>query len=380
MKQITKLLIMIFALGACALTPLTPPPPALDYGNAADKAKIDTYVQTVNALTLNSEVEIDGGHKFAVLTLTEKGDILFKDNGTTKDHYTLHAFESETQMVYSYDGKYAGFTIKDGVLYKQGAFLKDYAKVNWDAKGTILGYKPLAPADLTAFKTLVDTADLQYKVYTKLAQNITMTLTTFELNNAGKFSITESVYNSDTSTSTIETTTFKMVAKISDTEARFFSDDGKYGRNFELYTPVLNSTPRFGWGDSSSGNSFESIAIKDKDFVIAGQTDAFKKAIQGTYTINNGPESYDFTVGADATINIKDHTVDQNNVEYTFVSTRSSTEALYSYQDTDYLDQPVTEHVGFEMIDGVLYKTYSKHDADANSNLWFDIQEEAEKK
>ena len=171
-----------------------------------------------------------------------------------------------------------------------------------------------------------------------------------------------------------------MVAKISDTEARFFSDAGKFGRTFELYTPALNSTPRFGWGDSSSGNPFKLVGIKAKGFAIAGQTDAFKKAIQGTYIVNNAQYPYDFTVGSDATINIKDRTVDQNNVEYTFVSARSSTEAKYSYQDTDSQGQPVTEQVGFEIIDGVLYKTYSNYDSDANRNLWFDIQEEAEKK
>ena len=372
MKQITKLLIMIFALGACALTPLTPPPPALDFDNPADKAKITEYVGRVNALTLNSEVEVEGGYAFQALEITEKGDILFKENGTVKSYYTLHSIKSETEIIYSFDERYAGFVLKDGALYKQGAFLKNYAEVKWDAKGSVLGYAPLDSVDLNAFVAKVNGETLEHKVQgTDNNGNSITTLTTFILTADGKFSI--------------ETTTFKMIAKISDTEARFFSDDGKYGRNFDLYTPALNSTPRFGYKNSHQSDEFRLVAIKDKNYRVSpDQTDAFKTAVQGTYTSRNLVE-YDLTITANAEINLKEPYTDDQGFEqyidtkYTFVSARSSTEALYTYTDPNGGGMGISsdEKVGFEIIDGVLYKTYGDYDSD---NPWFDSSPQAAKK
>ena len=47
MKKLNIMLIAFFALGACMLNPFTPPPPALDMNNPADKAKVDDLIGVV---------------------------------------------------------------------------------------------------------------------------------------------------------------------------------------------------------------------------------------------------------------------------------------------------------------------------------------------
>ena len=70
MKKLNIMLIAFFALGACMLSPFTPPPPALDMNNPADKAKVDDLRD-----------QIFGDHNVNEDDLAAEG-IVIKDDGT----------------------------------------------------------------------------------------------------------------------------------------------------------------------------------------------------------------------------------------------------------------------------------------------------------
>ena len=72
MKKLSTILIAFFALGACMLSPLTPPPPALDMNNPADKQKVDDLISIVK-----DDFQMDDA------ALAEQG-VTIEDDGTVR--------------------------------------------------------------------------------------------------------------------------------------------------------------------------------------------------------------------------------------------------------------------------------------------------------
>lgn len=155
MKKLSTILIAVFALGACLLSPLTPPPPALDLNNPADKAKVDDLLDivfvehAVDKDKLAEEgivIEDDGTVRIdkdkipadvippdfeGIIPIDENGDVVLD----------LHSIEVQPdgtqQIVYKMGDSYIAVVIdpETGFIDVKNTPTIDFGTINWDEKG-----------------------------------------------------------------------------------------------------------------------------------------------------------------------------------------------------------------------------------------------------
>ena len=169
MKKLNIMLIAFFALGACMLNPFTPPPPALDMNNPADKAKVDELISIVkDDFQVSDEdlaeqgitIEDDGSVRMdkdkippefaefeGMLPKDENGDIVLD----------LHSIEVQPdgskQIVYKAGDNYIAAvmtTDENGnlVIDVKNTPTIDFGTIEWDKKGiydTTLEKPPVVP-------------------------------------------------------------------------------------------------------------------------------------------------------------------------------------------------------------------------------------------
>ena len=155
MKKLSTILIAFFALGACMLNPLTPPPPALDMNNPADKAKVDELVNKIkdkmpNLGSTPVVIESDGTLKLPSKEIpAEFKDMLPSDaeGNIVLDLHSIETVDGADRIVYKSGDSYIAVVVTyDGTgkptLSVKNSPTIDFGTIDWDSPDNIFVAKP----------------------------------------------------------------------------------------------------------------------------------------------------------------------------------------------------------------------------------------------
>ena len=146
MKKLSTILIAFFALGACMLNPLTPPPPALDMNNPADKAKVDELVTEIknNLPAMGGTsiiIEDDGTLKIPATAVPAEFKDMLPTDADGNLVFDLHSIETQAdgsqQIVYKTGDSYVAvvFDKTTGKLVVKNSPTIDFGTIDWDSDG-----------------------------------------------------------------------------------------------------------------------------------------------------------------------------------------------------------------------------------------------------
>ena len=158
MKKLSAILIALFSLGACMLSPLTPPPPATDWSTPENKEILDDLIKEVNDLNL----DLNGQN----VTLAENGDLKMPKESIPEEYrgllpaadadgnvvLDLHSIETVIkknadgtttevkQILYKSGDSYVAAVYEPGppkkIVVKNSPTI-DYGTIDWDSVGGI---------------------------------------------------------------------------------------------------------------------------------------------------------------------------------------------------------------------------------------------------
>ena len=148
MKKLSTILIALFSLGACMLTPLTPPPPT-DWSTPENEEMLNDLVTEVNDLNL----ELDG----ETVTLAPNGDLTMPkdsipeeyqgvlpapdaDGNVTLDiHSIVEQPNGDKHILYKSGDSYvaAVYDKATGTIVVKNSPTIDYGTIDWDSEGGI---------------------------------------------------------------------------------------------------------------------------------------------------------------------------------------------------------------------------------------------------
>ena len=154
MKKLSTILIAFFALGACMLNPLTPPPPALDMNNPTDKAKVEELVTDITAAigafggeAANIDIGADGTLKIPATTVPAEFKDMLPTDAEGNFVFDLHSIETvdgKQQIVYKTGDSYVAvvFDKVAGTLSLKNSPTIDFGTIDWDSEGIYTAKKP----------------------------------------------------------------------------------------------------------------------------------------------------------------------------------------------------------------------------------------------
>ena len=153
MKKLTMILGVLLSLGACMLTPLTPPPPAMDWSDPTNAGLREDLITEIgdleivdsSGLPVPIKVADDGTLSIPVSAVPDE----FKDLLPVVDgelvlelHSIVVQADGSKQIVYKNGDSYIAAVYKDGVLSIKNSPTIDYGTIDWDSEGIFNTVKP----------------------------------------------------------------------------------------------------------------------------------------------------------------------------------------------------------------------------------------------